>query len=188
MEKPILAFSSITSSVLRKVLPPEEKKIKKYLSLIKELIRNSEKDGTMGIKSHAGLFKGEYLPHLQVTNSIKTGSAFPQKLELGLYSNTSVWELRKLIGERVSRAYASHDGNGAYIQETPCHPASIRIYRHTGCTDLKDQENGKTLAELKFKPNEQLTAYRRTIFPSAKVSLLNEDGTDLCDKAKDIFT
>ena len=77
IEKPILAFSSITSSVLRRVLPPEEKRIKKYLSLIKELIRNSEKESTMGVKSHASLFKGEYLPHLQITNSIKTGSAFP---------------------------------------------------------------------------------------------------------------
>ena len=64
VERPIIAFSSITNSVLERILPPEEKKIKKYIQLIKELIKNSEKDGTMGVKSHAALFKGEFLPCL----------------------------------------------------------------------------------------------------------------------------
>jgi hypothetical protein len=64
----------------------------------------------------------------------------------------------------------------------------VRLYRFTGCTDLKENENGRTLAELRFKPNEQLTAFRRTIFSAPKVPLLNEDGTALSDRARHIFT
>jgi hypothetical protein len=46
---------------MTKVLPFEERKILKYLLLIKEIIKNSEKEGTHGLRPHSALFKGEYL-------------------------------------------------------------------------------------------------------------------------------
>jgi hypothetical protein len=67
------------------------------------------------------------------------------------------------------------------------HPASIRIYRYTGSVDLKDYENGRTLAELRFKPNESLSAFKRNTYTSMKEPLLNEFRTDMSDKAKSIF-
>lgn len=39
VEKPISAFSTITSTSLQKLLPPEERKILRYLLLIKEYIK-----------------------------------------------------------------------------------------------------------------------------------------------------
>lgn len=54
--------------------------------------------------------------------------------------------------------------------------------------DLREIENGKTLAELRFKPNEVLTAFRRSAFSSAKVPLMNLDKTDISERARQVFT
>jgi hypothetical protein len=48
-------------------------------------------------------------------------------------------------------------------------------------------ENGKTLAELRFKPNESLSAYRRNNYTLNKVPLMTDDGNDLSETAKNIF-
>jgi len=45
----------------RAILPPSHKKILKCLSMLRELIRNSETGGTNGLKPHVALFKGQYL-------------------------------------------------------------------------------------------------------------------------------
>jgi EF-hand domain len=119
---------------------------------------------------------------------MKTGTKFQNRFELAIYSNMTVWDLKKLIGEHCSRAYLNKDDPSAYIQDLPCHPGSIRLFKSVGCLDLKDNENGKTLAELRFKHNEILTAYKKNLFNTLSVPLLNLDGTDLNEKAFVIFT
>ncbi len=76
VERPLSILSSFTSSVLLKVIPPEEKLILRYMLIIKELVKNSEKDGTYGVRSHNSIFKGEYLHTLQITNSLKSGTKY----------------------------------------------------------------------------------------------------------------
>lgn len=176
VEKPLSKLSTITTTVTQRVQPPEERKLLKYLNLIKELIKNSEKEGNRGVKSHNGLFKGTFLDCLQITNSLKAGTKYQQKLELAVNSNITLFELRKIIGENVARVYTNEK---TYVQETPCHPYSVRIYRYSGCSDIPESDNGKTLAELKFKRNEQLTIYRRSVTNSSRLPLVNLDGTDL---------
>ena len=179
---------SFSTTSIQKVLPVEEKRIIKYLNLVKELIKYSEKDGTRGVKSHAALFRGQYLDCLQIGNSLKSGvnSKYRPKFEIGVHANTTLFELRRLIGEQASRIYNKDETT--YVQNQPVHPALIRIFRAVGCVDLKDIENGKTLAELRFKHNELLTAFRRSVFSAARVPLLNLDKTDLSERAKEIFS
>ena len=62
------------------------------------------------------------------------------------------------------------------------------MFKYAGCADIKDTENGKTLAELRFKHNESMTAYRKNVFNTVKVPLLNLDKTDICERAIYIFT
>lgn len=169
-----------------RVQPPEESKILKYLTILKELIFNSEKLGTRGAKSHNGIFKGTYLDCIQVTNSIKNGTRYETKFDFGVQSNTTLFELRKMLGKRVARIY-NKDNSGNYIQEKPCHPYSVRIYRYSGCVSLPETDNGKTLRELKFKRNEIITLYKNNVFNSSRVSLLNPEKTDLSDQAKHLF-
>lgn len=124
---------------------------------------------------------------IQVANSLKAGqtnSKYRSKLEIGVYSNTTVFELRKLVGEHAARIY---DGD-TYIQNKPVHPSLIRLFRAVGCIDIKESENGKTLGELRFKRNELLTAYRRSVYGAAKAPLLNFDRSDLSERARQIFT
>lgn len=173
VEKPITPFSAYTSTVMQKVLPPEEKKIVKYIHLIKELIKSSEKEGTRGVTSHGALFRGAYLDCLQITNSLKIGTKYQNRIELAVHSNTTLWDLRKLIGGHCSRAYFNKADPASYFQETPCHPSSIRVFRSVGSTDLRENENGKTLAELRFKPNEVLTANKKTTYNTLAVPLVN---------------
>jgi hypothetical protein len=80
------------------VQPPEESKILRYLNLIKELISNSEIFGTRGVRSHNGIFRGSYLDCLQVSNSIKNGTKYVNKFEIGVQSNITLFELRKILG------------------------------------------------------------------------------------------
>lgn len=170
------------------MLPREEKRIIKYFNLLKELISNSEKEGTRGVKSHASLFKGAFLDAIQLCNSLKNGNKYKNKHEIGVYSNTTIWELRKIIGERCTRANYKEDGSNEYTQEKPAHPFSVRIFRAVGCCDIKESDNGKTLSELKFKRNEVITAYRKGYISNQLVPLWNIDSTDLSDRAKFIFT
>lgn len=83
----------------------------------------------------------------------------------------TLWEFRKVLGSYVSRVYKD-DKSSEYDQESPIHPCLIRIYRYAGCIDLKESDNGKTLAELHFKPNEQITVYKRNMFSVPKVPLI----------------
>lgn len=94
--------------------------------------------------------------------------------------------MRKLLGNRAARVY-NKDNSGNFIQEKPCHPYSVRIYRYSGCSNLPESDNGKTLRELKFKRNEQITLYKNNVFNSSRVSLLNLEKTDLSDQAKNLF-
>ena len=91
-----------------------------------------------------------------------------------------------MLGKRVARIY-NQDNSGNYIQEKPCHPYSVRVYRYSGCVSLPETDNGKTLRELKFKKNEIITIFKNSTFNSPRVSLMNPDKTDLSDQAKHLF-
>ena len=45
--------------------------------------------------------------------------------------------------------------------------------------DLPETDNGRTLAELKFKRNEQLNIYRKSVTNSSRLPLFNLEGTDM---------
>ncbi len=55
-------LSQYSSSIIKqKVMPPEEKKIMRCLQLLSELMKNSEKNGTRGVRPHKALLTGEWL-------------------------------------------------------------------------------------------------------------------------------
>jgi hypothetical protein len=59
--------------------------------------------------------------------------------------------------------------------EFPVHPALVRLFRLSSSEDLKDPMNGNTLSELKFKPNETLSAYRRVGDSTVKAAILQDN-------------
>jgi hypothetical protein len=80
----------------QKVLPIQEKRIKRCLTLIKMLILNSEKDGLRDVRPHSCLRPAEKLT-FNIVNSFKTGQQYRQRFQIWVYSNATIFELKKLI-------------------------------------------------------------------------------------------
>ena len=53
---------------------------------------------------------------------------------------------------------------------------------------LRDSDHGKTLAQLDFKPDEQLSALFKGTQSVSKMPLLNDKGDELNKRANHIFT
>jgi len=102
-----------------------------------------------------------------------------------MYSNATIWDLKKEIGRRLCQQKLE---DGTVVQETPIHPFNIKLYRMTGSVEIREGDNGKTLGEMKFKPNEIITAQRKMFNQSpAKTPLLDETGETYSPKALEVF-
>ena len=140
-------------------------------------MRSSEKTGTHGIRPHGSLRKGTTLDRIQISNNITKGDSFQSRLEISIDSNATVWELKKLIGETVIK----QDPTKASTTDStpkpmhPVHPALVRVFRMSSSEDLKDPMNGNTLTDLKFKPNETLSVYRRIGDSNFKEAILRDN-------------
>lgn len=166
-----------------RVLPSQERKITRSLFLLRQMIRASEKNGTHGLRPHASLGKGAYLDCLQVQNNItRLEDGHRLRIELGIDSHATVWDLKKLIGEEAAK-WSADGGKTFGLQprpgETkavkPLHPSTIRLFQMSTSSDLKDSTNGTTLSELKFKSNENLGAFRKSVHLYAKARIVEDD-------------
>ncbi len=86
-----------------------------------------------------------------------------------IYSNATVWEFKKEVAKQFELA-----------------PKYLKL-EMSGSRVIKETENGKTLAQLGLKSNEQLTAYKIYVeeeIPNAP--LIGPDGK-LTEKARAIF-
>ena len=165
-----------------RVLPAQERRIVRALFLLRQMIRASEKHGTHGLVPHAALSKGSFLGSLQVTNNITQGEGSRSRIEIGMDSNATVWDLKRRIGEEVAKTssdggktWSLHSTDGAVASRPPVHPATIRLFQLTTSSDLRDPSHGSTLSELKFKPNEGLGAFRKSAHLYRKASVVEDD-------------
>jgi hypothetical protein len=116
-----------------KALPLHERKIVRAIFLIRQVVRHTEKFGTHALKPHASLKAGVYLPTIQVSNNI-TGDkeGFAKRLELGIDSHATLWDLKKLIGEQIIKPGKGENTADTRLEATfpsaPVHPATIRVF------------------------------------------------------------
>lgn len=182
IEKIYKGLGYITATKLAKAFPVEEKRILKCINMIKMLITNSERDGLHGVKPHSSLEKGEFLHTLQISNSFRVAENNVSKFELACYSNITFLELKKLIAEE----YTKQPG---WPKDAPApHPFSFKVIRCKDASVVKDINNGSTLAELKFKPNENLNIATMGLETDRKAPILNDELTGLNGRAINIFT
>jgi hypothetical protein len=64
----------------------------------------------------------------------------------------------------------------------------MKLNRFSTGAAIKEIQNGSTLAELKFKANESLSITSKGYQSVSKVPLVNEDGTDINERAYFIFS
>ena len=145
-------------------------KILRCFQLLSSLFDESEKKGTGKIKYHSSLIKGELLTFV-VNNDVTFGGDVPKKIDVKIHSNKTVFDLRHQI---ASQAKTSWD--------------SMRLFRFSNNNqEIKDNENGRTLGELRIRNGETIQAQRKPTPYVQQVTLTNPDGS-IVDDAKIIFT
>lgn len=145
---------------------------KKALEILKRFIEECEKDGTGSLVSHSALLKGD-IHTITVVNNITyhiQDNEIPKKFEIKAYSNYTLWHVRCLIGKKVKCLYDQF---------------KVMVGGTLSALEIKDRENGRTLADLRFRLNETLTISRRTM-TKPKAQLLTSDNR-LTAKAEKIF-
>ncbi len=140
--------------------------IQRVIEIIKSIIKETEKKGTGDVKPHNALLKGELLENIVIKYRAQ---AKTKTCIMRIYSNATVWEFKKEVSRQFELA-----------------PKYLRLEMGNNRV-VKDTENGKTLAQLGLKSNEQLTATK--IFVEEEIPnapLIGSDG-HLSEKAKAIF-
>lgn len=140
------------------------------ITLLKRFLEESEKRGTGGLKSHSAMLRGD-LYTITIINQVSytTNSVhIPKKADFKVHGNTSVWELRCMAGKTV-KLYSDQ----------------VRLARSLTRVEIKENENGKTIAELRLKTHDTLVVTRKPL-NIPKVELLTRD-EEIVEKAKSIF-
>jgi ubiquitin carboxyl-terminal hydrolase 34 len=147
-----------------------ELKILNLLGLMKALIEETEKKGTAGCISHSSILKGSVLT-LKINNNIShkySGSKEIKELKLRVFANTTLWDLKCLIGNRLGVI-----------------PECIKI--SINAKDFNDNDHGKTLNELKVKESETINVNKNPILDQIPKYPLIKDGKT-SDKAMKAFS
>lgn len=150
----------------------EETKSNQIVSVLKvfdEFISQSERKGTTGLKQQRSLLKGELLDKIVINNLVSYNKTIGRRFELALYSNATVYDIKRIVGA-VNKVPAEY----------------VRLVRSSTTSEIKDMDNGKTLADLAFKPNEVLIANKQNTANVPKAPLLNPDKS-LTPEARSIF-
>ncbi len=143
--------------------------IVKVLRLIEEMLDDSERKGNGGLSPLVSLPKGS--PILLRIHNFATDSVvspeIPEKFELAVHSRTTYWQLRVLIARRLKMA-----------------PEVVRLIIPNN--ETKDQDNGKTLEELKICDGDLARATKRSEEFVARTNLLKNKA--FTEKAKAVFS
>jgi len=139
--------------------------LNRMIKLMSDMIDESERKGTGGIKSHSAITKGDIINYT-VKNNATNGKTIPKVMDIETYSNTTIWEIKMELGKFIE-----------------CSPDFIRI--HIGSKEIKDTDNGKTIGE--FNKSSLMSIFRKNMDDIPKVSLLNEDKS-LTSRAIEAFT
>jgi hypothetical protein len=146
----------------------EPKRAMRVIEVLKSLVHVTEVKGTGSVLAHGALLGGEPLEPLRVRNRAGVGG----ELVVQVHSNNSLWDLRKQLAEALDLA--------------PRH-LQLTIGPNQDGRELKDIDNGKSIAALGLKGGEQLTAHKRVVeehIPNAP--LLGPDN-ELTPKAAAVF-
>jgi len=90
----------------------------------------------------------------------------PKKIMLSLYSNTSTWEMKQIIGK--------------YIE---CAPDNMKATLDG--KDIKESENGKSLSELKIKGKAIISITQKSYDDIPKAPLM--DDKNFTPKGEQVF-
>jgi len=144
-----------------------QQKLKRSMTLLSSILEESEKKGIAGLKSHSAMLKGEKMTiNIQstITSNIQNT---PKKLEIELYSSTTIWDLRTTIAKAVKTV-----------------SDQVKILKDV--REIKDGDNGKTIGELRIRNGDTLIVSKQSNTNIPKAPLFMPDG-ELNPKVAKIF-
>ena len=165
--------------------PEDQTKILNCLEILRNLIEETEKKGTAGCVSHNSLLKSSIV-NLKIENCIFSKSnsnnynssnennknnkpGDEKSFTLKVFSNTTLWDLKKLIAGKINTL-----------------PEGIRINTNNS-KDITDNDHGKTIGDLNIKEGEKLTILLSSVFQNIPRHPLTKN-SQFTEKAKKIFT
>ena len=82
----------------------EEKKqfVKTIIQMFKSFLYEAEKNGCGSLRYHQGLDRGDYVEKLILQNLVSQVKQTARLIEVNVYSNMTIWELKKLISTKFN--------------------------------------------------------------------------------------
>ena len=133
--------------------------LKRLLMLLIEIVDVSESIYAVANRSLSNFYRGEKVP-LSIENKIKTYRA-TSKLELKVYANTTVLQLKKKIVADISKVSWK----------------DVKLTRQNKKPEIKDKYNSRTLRDMRIRLGEKLVAESKPVFQKASESLVIDNRT-----------
>eukprot|EP00826_Nyctotherus_ovalis_P015246 TRINITY_DN14319_c0_g1_i18.p1 TRINITY_DN14319_c0_g1~~TRINITY_DN14319_c0_g1_i18.p1 ORF type:complete len:524 (-),score=194.29 TRINITY_DN14319_c0_g1_i18:66-1637(-) len=141
--------------------------IERMITLMMDMIDESERKGTGRLKSHCALLKGPLIV-FTVSNEITTGKSVPKEMEVSVHANTSIWELKAELGKYVESS-------------AECMKMTI------GGKEMQDTDNGKIINDFVSKKRGYIKLEKKNMDDVPKAALITEEGI-LTERAHKAFT
>jgi ubiquitin C-terminal hydrolase len=147
----------------------EEKRniITKCLTILKLMVEESEKRGTVNIKSHAGILKKKIL-NIKICASC--GFVNLRDFSLKIYANTTIWELKQLITQKLEYNFEF-----------------LKIFLSKNNYELKSTDNGKTLLDLNIEDDDEIRCSSNGIEKMIPQAELNKSDNSPTEEVMNIF-
>lgn len=137
--------------------------VSRMVSLMMDMIDESERKGTGSLRSHSALLRGQLL-EFTVENNVTSGNTVPKKFPVEVYANTTIWELKTELGK--------------YVESSPvCMKIAVDN------EELKDNDNGKMVGEFISKRVGVIRLEKNNMDDIPKVALLTEE-REMTEKVK----
>lgn len=80
----------------------EKKQFTESMTLmIKSFFKDTERNGSSSFKAHSSIDRGMYLERIVIQNNVTHLKGTPRYIEFSVYSNMTVWQLKKLVASKI---------------------------------------------------------------------------------------
>ncbi len=140
----------------------------RMIGLMIDMIDESERRGTGGVRSHNAILKGEKIDFV-VHNKVTQGKNIPQRMDIQTNSNATIWELKVELGRLID-----------------CSAECMKLT--VDRRELRDTDHGKTVGEFLAQKRAGVLLVERTNMDDVpRAPLVESDQSTLTEPAKRAF-
>lgn len=149
--------------------PSSLRSLQRVLMLLIEIVDVSESIYAVANKSLSTFYRGEKVP-LVIENNIRAWYGSPKKIELKVFANTTILELKKKIAAEVTKISWK----------------DVKLSRQNRKPEIKEKHNARTLRDMRIKLGEKLISETKPVYQKTPEPVLLE-GNILNPRAEAAF-